>query len=460
MAAPLSPTLLAAATTSPSLAKARLFAGSPAQQAPEFGEGNALPDSFCVRFSTDMDSTPEEVHGTAAENPRRVLFYSHDGTGLGHLRITLSVATAYAALRPQDSLLLLTGSLQTSAFSLPANLDYVKLPAMPKRELYASLPPTDGFTGSHNSTIRMRTAIALATVQAFDPHTVVVDHAPGGLFRELAPSLEWLSGRSRRPSFALLMRDITFSPEQTREIWRNERAYPYLDSLYDAILVYGQQDIFDPISSYAMSDLAASRTQFCGFLAPQVPNRSETLVREELGLGKRKLLAVSSGGGGDGGPVLRAFLEGFQCRDDGSLLAYVIEGPLLPEDERRAIRAICSSLPNVMLVPFDADYSAVVRAADVVVSMGGYNSVVEAVSFGKRPVVVPRLPGALEQKLRAEGFARLGLVQMVSPETLSAATLWAAIDAEIDRSAPLPYSLNLDGVTTIASALARLPVSV
>ena len=102
---------------------------------------------------------PDSVHGNhdSVDTPRRVLFYSHDGTGLGHLRITLGVAAAYAALRPQDSLLLLTGSLHTSAFTLPENLDYVKLPAMPKREMYASLPPTEGFTGSHNSTIRSTT---------------------------------------------------------------------------------------------------------------------------------------------------------------------------------------------------------------------------------------------------------------------------------------------------------------
>ena len=130
---------------------------------------------------------------------RRVLFYSHDGTGLGHLRITLGVAAAYSELRPRDSLLLLTGSLQAGAFTLPANLDYVKLPAMPKRDLYASLPPTEGETGSHNSTIRFRAALALATVQAFDPHLVVVDHAPAGLFRELAPALDWLCRDTARP---------------------------------------------------------------------------------------------------------------------------------------------------------------------------------------------------------------------------------------------------------------------
>jgi predicted glycosyltransferase len=404
--------------------------------------------------------TMADETSTAAETPRRVLFYSHDGTGLGHLRITLRVATAYADIRPQDSLLLLTGSSHASAFTLPENLDYVKLPAMPKRELYASLPPTEGFTGSHNSTIRFRSALALTTVQAFDPHVVVVDHAPGGLFRELAPSLEWLAGRSPRPQFALLMRDITFSPEQTRDIWRNEGAYPYLDSLYDAILVYGEQDIFDPISSYAMSDRAASRTRFCGFLAPHAPRRSVSHVREELRVGSRKLIAVSSGGGADGGPMLRAFIAGLKARADDATLAYVVEGPLLPDDERRAVRELAAPLPNVVLVPFDADYAAVVRAADVVVSMGGYNSVVEAVSFGKRPVIVPRLPGALEQMLRASGFASIGLARMVPPDALSPETLWDAINAELGNAVSPQRSLNLNGADAIASALAQLPVSV
>jgi predicted glycosyltransferase len=106
---------------------------------------------------------------------------------LGIFALLSAVATAYARLRPHDSLLLLTGSLQASAFAHPPNLDYIKLPAMPKRDLYASLPPTEGYTGSHNSTIRFRTALALATVQGFDPHLVVVDHAPGWALSRVCP---------------------------------------------------------------------------------------------------------------------------------------------------------------------------------------------------------------------------------------------------------------------------------
>jgi len=386
----------------------------------------------------------------------RVLFYSHDGTGLGHLRITLGVATAYAQLRQQDSLLLVTGSLKTGAFTLPDNLDYVKLPAMPKRDLYASLPPTEGYTGSHNSTIRFRTPVALATIQAFDPHLVVIDHAPAGLFRELAPSIDWLRRRDPPPALALLMRDITFGPEQTRSIWTNEGVYPLLDQAYDRILVYGDRRVFDPIAAYGMSELAAARTRFCGYLAPPPPQRSPAQVRAEVGAGTLPLIAVSVGGGGDGGAFLRTYLAGLRDCSRVPVQSYVVTGPLLPQRDRAEIMDMIGALPHVRVVDFDPDFTAVVQAADAVVCMGGYNSVAESVYFGKRPIVMPRVPGSEEQVLRAEGFARLGLATVVGPEPLDATALWDAIDRELSRADRPGPILAFDGLECIARDLAGL----
>jgi predicted glycosyltransferase len=388
---------------------------------------------------------------------RRVLFYSHDGTGLGHLRITLGVATAYAELRPQDSLLLITGSLRAGTFALPENLDFVKLPAMPKRDLYASLPPTEGYTGSHNSTIRFRTALALATVQAFDPHLVVIDHAPAGLFRELAPSIDWLRRRDPSPSLALLMRDITFGPEQTRSIWKNEGVYPLLDETYARILIYGDRRVFDPITAYEMSEAAASRTRFCGYLAPSPPRRSPAQVRDEVGAGVLPLVTVSVGGGADGCALLRAYLAGLRSRIGPPVYSYVVTGPLLPEQDRLEIMEMIDTLPNVCMIDFDPDFVAAINAADAVVCMGGYNSLAESVFFGKRPIVVPRVPGSEEQVLRAEGFARLGLATVVGPDPLSASALWQAIDGELSRADFPAPTLAFDGLDQIARELARLP---
>src|SRR6476659_2568280 len=75
---------------------------------------------------------------TGPNQPRpRALFYSHDGFGLGHSRITLAMAHALAERRPDASLLALTGSPQAHAYELPPNFDYIKMPTAAKGTLYA-----------------------------------------------------------------------------------------------------------------------------------------------------------------------------------------------------------------------------------------------------------------------------------------------------------------------------------
>jgi uncharacterized protein (TIGR00661 family) len=134
----------------------------------------------------------------------------------------------------------------------------------------------------------------------------------------------------------------------------------------------------------------------------------------------------------------------------------VVLGPLLSPEDRGEIVALAAILPNVRLVDFDPDFTAAIRAADAVVCMGGYNSLTEAAYFGKRPVVVPRLPGAEEQILRAAGFARLGLASLVDPRELSAERLWGAVEAALRGPAAPARRLSFDGLTATARELAAL----
>ncbi|HET7095301.1 MAG TPA: hypothetical protein VFI22_17560, partial [Thermomicrobiales bacterium] len=130
---------------------------------------------------------------------------------MGHLRITLGVAHALSLRCPDDALLLLTGSLNVSAFDLPPNLDFVKLPSVPRRTIYDTIPIPGVGPEPYQNVMAARSEIAAATFRAFAPDLVVVDHAPAGLFRELIPAFEWLRGARPDARFALLMRDITFS---------------------------------------------------------------------------------------------------------------------------------------------------------------------------------------------------------------------------------------------------------
>jgi len=208
-----------------------------------------------------------------------------------------------------------------------------------------------------------------------------------------------------------------------------------------------------------MSERAASRTRFCGYLAPLRPRRSPAQVRAEVGAGNLPLVAVSVGGGGDGGLFLRTYLAGLRHCSRRPVQSYVVTGPLIPQQDRDEIMDMIDGLPNVVVVDFDPDFAAMVQVADAVVCMGGYNSIAEAVYFGKRPIVMPRVPGSEEQVLRAEGFARLGLATVVGPDPLDASALWDAIDRELTRTGPSGPTLPFDGLDHIARELASLAAS-
>src|SRR5262249_48683228 len=55
---------------------------------------------------------------------------------------------------------------------------------------------------------------------------------------------------------------------------------------------------------------------------------------------------------------------------------------------------------------------------DSLVSMGGYNTLIEALRSGTPTVCVPRVSPRTEQLLRAQAFARLGLLRLLPPERL------------------------------------------
>src|SRR5688572_9871669 len=81
---------------------------------------------------TPAEGTSMEAPSPVSRRAPRILLYSHDTFGLGHIRRTLSIAWGLAAALPRASLLCLTGSPRAHAFPMPDCMDYLKLPAVTK----------------------------------------------------------------------------------------------------------------------------------------------------------------------------------------------------------------------------------------------------------------------------------------------------------------------------------------
>ena len=86
---------------------------------------------------------------------------------------------------------------------------------------------------------------------------------------------------------------------------------------------------------------------------------------------------------------------------------------MLPE-QRAGFAARAARLPHVHAITFNAHLEALMARAAGVVAMGGYNTFCEILSFDKPALIVPRTHPALEQYIRAERAAELGLVAMLA----------------------------------------------
>ena len=112
-----------------------------------------------------------------------------------------------------------------------------------------------------------------------------------------------------------------------------------------------------------------------------------------------------------------------------------------------------ADLPGVVMVPFCEDLVSYLHAADVVVTMGGYNTVCEAISANKRPIVVPREDELGEQVIRAERLEALGLVRHLPAHRLTPNRLGALVRDELTGGVSPAPILDFAGLDRIANVL-------
>lgn len=153
------------------------------------------------------------------------------------------------------------------------------------------------------------------------------------------------------------------------------------------------------------------------------------------------------GGGADGYAVADTFAR---ARMPANTDGMVVTGPLMPSADRRMLRRHAG--PDVEVVGFLPSPDPVIDRADVVVAMGGYNTVCELLAREKRTLIVPRVKPRLEQLIRSLSLGRHGLVDVAHPARADSATIgdWLA------HRQPAPAArapVDLDGLRRLPGLL-------
>ncbi len=388
-----------------------------------------------------------------------LVLYSHDTFGLGHLRRNLTISHRLAHDYPWISQLLITGSAQTHHYPLPAQLDYIKLPSIRKKPNgdYGARTLDLDFPGI----MRWRSNMILHAVREFEPDLVLVDKAPAGMRGELRPALEYIKRQAPETRLVFGMRDIIDAPAATRAEWTREGIYPLLEDTYDAILLYGSRAFFDPVAEYGLSPRVEAKLIECGHIRRTEPIRPRRAVLEEIKPRAGILIVITVGGGGDGARLVQAALGMLADASQGGrspFHAVVVTGPLMSSEDRSQLHRYAHTGLPLTLVEFTPDLMSYLHAADLVISMGGYNTVCEILSLQQRAIIVPRVSVRTEQLIRAERLAARGQIRMIAPSQLTPARLLEEVQLGLSSPRPDPgrAGIDLGGLDRISEAFGEL----
>ncbi|MBZ8133164.1 glycosyltransferase family protein [Afifella sp. IM 167] len=355
----------------------------------------------------------------------RILIYSHDTFGLGHLRRCQALAEALVERFENASVMILSGSPIIGSFEYRSRVDFVRVPGVIKLRNgeYTSLNPKLDI----NETLSIRSSIIEHTATIYRPDIFIVDKEPYGLRGEVRPTLMALKRMGTR--LVLGLRDVLDDQQILATEWARKEAYHALTYIYDEIWVYGLKSIYDPLAGLPLPEAVRDKMVFTGYLRRHLPAMESYQPDPFEG---DPYILVTPGGGADGMELVDWVFRAYEAQERALYPALVVLGPFMAQSEQQAFMERAESLRNVKMMRFTPQLEPLIDGAIALVGMGGYNTFCEAISFDKPTLLIPRIVPRREQAIRAERAEALGL----------------ATHLPIDR---------YPDVTAITDALSKLP---
>ena len=343
----------------------------------------------------------------------RILIYSHDSFGLGHLRRCRAIASSLARGREDLSVLIVSGSPLIGSFEFPARVDFVRVPGITKlpNGEYSSLT----LHLAVDEVLALRESIIRHTAEAFGPDLLIVDKEPLGLRGEMTATLDLMKDRGCH--LVLGLRDVLDEPARLADEWARKNAAPALRDCYDQIWVYGLRAVCNPLAGVPLPPGTTEKMVYTGYLRREAPagGLSEAAA-DAVAASREPYVLVTSGGGGDGEALFDQVLAAYEHDPDLPLSAVLLFGPFMPAAVRDALRTRAAAVERVNgVLTFDPRVESLMQGAAGIVAMGGYNTFCEILSFDKPALLVPRLEPRMEQFIRASRAQALGLVRMFNP---------------------------------------------
>ena len=378
----------------------------------------------------------------------KIIQYCQHVLGVGHYFRSLEIARALH----RHELVLVTGGPPVEV-NLPNHVIEYRLPGLQMDGAFTVISPTDT-NRALDEVKEERKKLLYALFEKSAPDLFLIELYPFGRKSfgfEILPLLDAIHrGDFSSTKVVCSLRDILV--EKKNQKTYEQRVLDVLNKYFDGLLVHADETLVSLGETFDSTDRIKIPVVYTGFVSPMPNADGGKNVRTRLGLKRDEALVVASAGGGRvGEDLLLAVVDAYALlTGERRLRLCVFTGPFMAEPHFSVLSDRVGSLPGVQLERFTADFLSYLAAADLSISMAGYNTCMNILAAGVPSLVFPFAQNR-EQRIRAEKFAALGGLRLLREEDLEPSRL-ATLMAEVLNSGikPVRVPVNLDGARETA----------
>jgi len=164
------------------------------------------------------------------------------------------------------------------------------------------------------------------------------------------------------------------------------------------------------------------------------------------------MIVASAGGGSVGKPILESTIKAFRHLNvGGTPYLYVYTGPYMAEHEFAYLKGLKKS-KRIQIEKFTPDFLSYLAAADLSISMAGYNTAMNILASDVPALVWP-FGTNREQRLRAERLADRGALELINDQDLNPDDLAGIMGQTLTRADSGKTEIDLDGAVFTAQWL-------
>lgn len=376
-----------------------------------------------------------------------VVFYCQYVYGIGHFVRSVELASVLAK---KFKVYILNGGEKIKDFEIPDYLNLIQLPAVYKKENENHLTSVDESL-SLEECFALRKHLINDTLTNIKAHFLITEHFPFGLLFEHEALHLIQQVRNSNPLVKIVcsVRDVI---DSSKGGLQDDKICNLLENYFHLVLVHGDENFIKLSDSFPKICKINVPIIQTGYVVNKIPHQPVDNTKP--------LILASIGGGRVGIELLHAL---FEChpelckKTDHRLILF--SGSFGNDFEHNKENDYQQVSSEIELYGFNRQkYLHFLSQASLVISLGGYNSVIEALSAKKHSIVYNRQfsEGNEEQNLRIQKFTEKGLITPVTKNDLKEEILIPLILAKLQHSNKLDIQINDDGAMNTLEILTNI----